>query len=72
MAASFLGSSMFYPGRVNLIGTFVGSIFMGFILNFLTILGIKFYFVPLTQGILLLLGVGVATMRNRSIKQIKL
>lgn len=72
MAASFLGSSMFYPGRINLMGTFVGSLFMGFILNFLTILGIRFYFVPLTQGILLLVGVGIATARNRSIKQIKL
>ena len=72
MAASFLGSSMFYPGRVNLMGTFIGSIFMGFILNFLTILGIRFYFVPLTQGVLLLVGVGIATVRNRSINQIKL
>ena len=53
-------------------GTFIGSIFMGFILNFLTILGIRFYFVPLTQGVLLLVGVGIATVRNRSINQIKL
>lgn len=72
MAATFLGSSMITPGRVNLIGTLIGSIFMSIIMNFLTFLGAEFYFIPLVQGLLLLAGVALGTMRDRSIKQVPL
>jgi ribose transport system permease protein len=72
MAATFLGSSMITPGRVNLIGTLIGSVFMSIILNFLTFLGVPFYFVPVVQGLLLMVGVALGTMRDRSIKQIQL
>jgi len=72
MAATFLGSSMITPGRVNLLGTLIGSIFMCIIMNFLTFLGAEFYFIPLVQGLLLLAGVALGTMRDRSIKQVQL
>jgi ribose/xylose/arabinose/galactoside ABC-type transport system permease subunit len=72
MAATFLGSSMITPGRVNLIGTLIGSVFMGVIMNFLTFLGAEFYFIPLAQGLLLLAGVALGTIRDRSVKQVRL
>ena len=72
MAATFLGSSMITPGRVNLIGTLIGSIFMCIIMNFLTFLGAEFYFIPLVQGLLLLAGVALGSIRDRSIKQVQL
>lgn len=72
MAACYFGSSMFTPGRVNILGTLIGSIFMSMIINFLSFLNIQYYFIPLIQGGLLLVGVGLATIKSREIKQVKI
>jgi len=72
MAACFLGSTMFKPGHVNVIGTFVGALFMMLIWNFMTFLGVIYYLVPIIQGGLLLASVIFANMHSREIKQNKM
>ena len=72
LAACFLGTTMFEPGRVNPLGTLIGALFLSLIINFLIQIGIVYYFINLILGILLLLAVGLSSIKNRSIKQITL
>jgi ribose transport system permease protein len=72
MAACYLGSTMFVPGRVNVLGTLLSAFFLSFILNILTLLSVKYYFVNLIQGLLLIFSVVISNIKNRSIKQIPL
>ena len=69
MAACFLGSTMFVPGKVNVIGTLFSAFFLSFILNILTFLNVKYFYVNLIQGMLLIVSVVIANIKNRSIKQ---
>jgi ribose/xylose/arabinose/galactoside ABC-type transport system permease subunit len=72
LAACFLGTTMFEPGRVNPLGTLISALFLSLIINFLIQIGIVYYFINLILGFLLLLAVGLSSIKNRSIKQIKL
>ena len=72
-AACYLGSSMFVPGRINVIGTLVGILFLGVIEKFLTMISAQSYIVSITQGAVLILSVGLVSFKNRAkIVQIKL
>lgn len=72
-AACYLGSSMFVPGRINVIGTLVGVLFLGVIEKFLTMLSVESYIVSITQGVVLIVSVGLVSFKNRAkIVQIKL
>ena len=72
LAACFLGTTMFEPGRVNPLGTLISALFLSLIINFLIQIGIVYYFINLILGFLLLFAVGLSSIKNRSIKQIKL
>ena len=72
LAACFLGTTMFEPGRVNPLGTLISAMFLSLIINFLTQIGVVYYFINLILGFLLLLAVGLSSIKNRSIKQIKI
>lgn len=72
LAACFLGTTMFEPGRVNPLGTLISALFLSLVINFLTQIGLVYYFINLILGFLLLLAVGLSSIKNRSIKQIKL
>ena len=65
MAACYLGSTMFVPGRVNIIGTFIGAVFMSVISNFMTFLGATYFVVPLVEGAILLATVMFANIYHR-------
>ncbi|NQT67588.1 MAG: ABC transporter permease [Actinobacteria bacterium] len=72
-AACFFGSSMFVPGRVNVVGTLVGALFLGIIDNFMKMINVESYIVPIVQGTVLIVSVALASVQNRSkIVQIKL
>lgn len=72
-AACYLGSSMFVPGRVNIMGTLVGALFFGIINNFMKMINVEAYVIPIVQGIILILSVGLVAFKNReNIMQIKL
>lgn len=72
LAACYLGSTMFTPGRVNIVGTLIGSLFMTIITNFMQLLSLPYYFPPLVQGVTLLIAVGISVFRMRdTIQQVK-
>jgi ribose transport system permease protein len=72
LAACYLGSTMFNPGRVNIAGTFVGSIFLILISNFMQLLSMAYYYTPLVQGVVLIIAVGISVIKNRgAIQQVK-
>ena len=72
LAACYLGSTMFTPGRVNILGTLIGSLFMTIITNFMQLLSLPYYFPPLVQGVTLLVAVGISVFRTRdTIQQVK-
>jgi len=72
LAACFLGTTMFEPGRMNPLGTLISALFLSLIINFLTQIGIVYYFINLILGFLLILAVGLSSIKNRSVKQIKI
>lgn len=73
LAACYLGSTMFTPGRVNVLGTLIGALFMTVITNFMQLLSLPYYFPPLVQGSVLLVAVGISVFRSRdTIQQCKI
>jgi ribose/xylose/arabinose/galactoside ABC-type transport system permease subunit len=72
-AACYLGSSMFVPGRINVIGTLVGALFLAIIEKFMHMINVESFIVSITQGAILILAVGLVAFKNRAkIVQIKL
>jgi ribose transport system permease protein len=72
LAACYLGSTMFKPGRINIAGTFVGSVFLILISNFMQLLSMAYYYTPLVQGIVLIIAVGISVIKNKgAIQQVK-
>ncbi len=64
-AACYLGSSMFIPGRVNILGTLFGAMFVALMGSFMTSMGWQSYWISITQGIILIASVGISVWRNR-------
>ncbi len=72
LAAVFLGSAAFKSGKFNFPGTLLGALFFYTILNGLTLNMVKFYYVPLVQGLFLIVSVAISTMKRGEIEQVKL
>ncbi len=64
-AACYLGSSMFVPGRVNILGTLFGAMFVSLMGSFMTTMGWQSYWISITQGCILIVFVGISVWRNR-------
>ncbi len=59
-AACFLGATAFRAGRFNILGTFVGVLFIGVLNNGLVILGVPFYLQYVIQGAILILAIAAS------------
>lgn len=59
-AACFLGATAFRVGRFNILGTFVGVLFIGTLNNGLVILGVPFYLQYVIQGAILVLAIAAS------------
>lgn len=59
-AACFLGATTFRVGRFNILGTFVGVLFIGTLNNGLVILGVPFYLQYVIQGAILVLAIAAS------------
>lgn len=71
-AACYLGSSMFVPGRVNVVGTLVSALFLGILNGFMRMMNVESYIISILQGIILVIAVGISVFKSRSkIKQVK-
>ena len=64
LAASFLGTVTFKAGKANFPGTLLGAFFLITLMNGFTLLGMKFYLVPLAQGLILIAAVAIASVRR--------
>lgn len=71
LAAVFLSSAAFRAGKFNFPGTLVGALFFYTIMNGLTLTMIKFYYVPLVQGLFLITAVALSTIKRRKIEQVQ-
>ncbi|UCD76983.1 MAG: ABC transporter permease [Desulfobacterales bacterium] len=68
MAVCFIGATMFQSPKKNVPGNLVGAFFLTLITNGLTLLGVKYYFVPFSHGLLLLTAVIVANLGKSGLK----
>jgi ribose transport system permease protein len=59
-AACFLGATTFRLGRFNILGTFVGVLFIGTLNNGMVLLGVPFYLQYVIQGAVLILAVAAS------------
>jgi simple sugar transport system permease protein len=67
VAAVFVGYSVFAAGRPNIIGTFVGAILMGVMVNGMTMMNIDYFKTDIVKGIVLVLALAVTFIQgNRS------
>ena len=71
LAASFLGMATFKAGKANFPGTLIGALFLYTITSGLAGLGIKYYLVPVVQGIILIIAVAISSARRGKIEQIQ-
>ncbi|GAA0375841.1 ABC transporter permease [Bacillus horti] len=69
VAAAFVGYSVFGAGKPNAIGTFVGAVLIGILLNGLTMLNLPYYAYDIIKGSVLLLALAITyyhmKQRNR-------
>ena len=71
LAAVFLGSAAFRAGKFNFPGTLLGALFFYTIMNGLTLNMVKFYYVPLVQGLFLIIAVAISSIKRGEIEQVK-
>lgn len=71
LAAVFLGSAAFRAGKFNFPGTLLGALFFYTIMNGLTLNMVKFYYVPLVQGLFLVVAVALSTIKRGKIEQVQ-
>lgn len=66
IAACYIGYSVFGQGKPNIIGTFVGAVLMGILLNGLTMMNVPYYAQDLVKGAVLVLALTMtyATKKN--------
>jgi len=65
-AAVFLGSAVFRPGEFNILGTVVGTLFLGVIQTGLTMLQLETFVINLVQGGILIAAVLVSQLGSRT------
>jgi ribose transport system permease protein len=71
LAACFLGTATFKAGKVNFPGTLIGAFFLYTLLSGFTGLGMKFYYVPAAQGLILIVAVAISSVRRGKIEQVQ-
>jgi ribose/xylose/arabinose/galactoside ABC-type transport system permease subunit len=71
LAACFLGTATFKAGKANFPGTLIGAFFLYTLLSGFTGLGMKFYYVPVAQGLILIVAVAISSMRRGKIEQVQ-
>jgi ribose/xylose/arabinose/galactoside ABC-type transport system permease subunit len=71
LAACFLGTATFKAGKANFPGTLIGAFFLYTLLRGFTGLGMKFYYVPVAQGLILIVAVAISSVRRGKIEQVQ-
>jgi ribose transport system permease protein len=66
MGAVVIGGVPINGGKGNIIGTFFGVLLMGLISNVLNILGVNPYLQEIASGTIIILSLGISTLRTKS------
>ncbi|MCP4449986.1 MAG: ABC transporter permease, partial [Planctomycetes bacterium] len=70
MTAVFLGALVVKAGKPNVIGTFIGAIFLAVLTNGLTPIGLEDYVGSMIKGVLMILGVVIiAISKYRGVRK---
>ena len=59
VAAVFVGFSVFGAGKPNVLGTFIGSVLIGVLVNGLTMMNLQYYTHDIIKGTVLILALAV-------------
>jgi ribose transport system permease protein len=65
IAASFLGSTVFKEGQMNLPGTFVGALIIGVLNNGFTLMNIPYFYQDVFKGLLIIMAVAINASYRR-------
>jgi ribose transport system permease protein len=71
LAACFLGTASFKAGKYNFPGTLIGAFFLYTLMSGFTGLGLKFYLIPVAQGLILIASVAISSVRREKIEQVQ-
>ena len=69
MAVTFVSQTVLGARRPNVFGVLVGALILGAIHSAFTLLNIKFYYVPIAQGLLLVIAAALSAANRREIPQ---
>lgn len=61
ITVAYLGASILKEGEFHMLGTFVGAVFIGVVVNGMTLLNIPYYYQFIATGIILITAVGLAS-----------
>ncbi len=62
VAVVFLGSTLFREGEPNLLGSLVGALIMGVLVNGMTLMNLPYYYQNIAEGIVILLAVAMSSI----------
>jgi len=72
MAIAFLGQTFFKTGKPNIVGVVLSGLFLSMVNNALTLAEVKFYYVPMVQGLILIVAIVLSSSAGkRELTQIK-
>ena len=60
-----LGSTALGGGKGQILGTLAGILILIVLFNFLTIMNVNYFYIQITQGVVLVLAVSIEALRNR-------
>ena len=72
MAIAFLGQTFFKIGKPNIAGVVLSGLFLSMVNNALTLSRVKFYYVPIVQGLILIVAIVLSSSAGKKeLTQIK-
>jgi ribose transport system permease protein len=71
LTACFLSTASFKAGKYNFPGTLLGAFFLYTLMSGFTALGLKFYLIPVAQGLILIAAVAISSVRREKIEQVQ-
>ncbi len=65
VAAAYIGYAVFGTGRPNVIGTLVGAVLIGILLNGLTMWDVPYYAQDIVKGVILIGALGLSYIQKK-------
>lgn len=69
LAVTFVAKTVLGAKRPNVFGILIGALILGVINNAFTLLGVQFFYIPIVQGLVLVIAAAISTMSKRDIQQ---